>query len=96
MPTGIDDKRLSHLEQLGQALTLWGFYAHVVHPDGGTPYLRVTNQAALQMTERVHCQHDGDGAWSYTWPWQVTIGPVDDLPGAVERVTRVLGTVTTR
>lgn len=70
-----------------------GFCAHVVRPTGGAPFLRVTNPAALRSTERVHCERDMDGAWSYAWTWRTPIAPAGDLPEAAAKVTRVLGTV---
>jgi hypothetical protein len=83
---------LSHLEHLAAKLTSNGVVAELV----GTiskPYLMVALADTPNQTERVLCQHDGDGLWSYWWPWGRPIGAVDDLDLVISRIALVLRSV---
>lgn len=90
-PATVDETRLAHLEQLGNTLTLRGWSTAVARPSGGPPFLRVTNPDLTLLTDTVFCCLAADGTWQYRWRWDALIASTDDLAGAAEKVTRVLG-----
>jgi hypothetical protein len=83
---------LTHLEHLADKLTVNGLSAELV----GTiskPYLNVALADTPNQYERVLCQQDGDGSWSYWWPWEQSIGAVDDVDLVISRIALVLRSV---
>jgi hypothetical protein len=83
---------LTHLEQLAAKLTVNGLSAELVGKIS-KPYLNVALADAPNQTERVLCQQDDDGSWSYWWPWEQSIGSVDDLDLVMSRIALVLRSV---
>jgi hypothetical protein len=85
-------QRLTHLEQLADVLTGYGFMAELVSKPS-KPYLTVTNTATPRLNERVLCQPDDNGAWSFWWPWQQPIGQASELDTVVRKIMAVLHSV---
>ena len=81
-----------YLAQLAEELTRNGLLAELVGAIS-KPYLTVALAAIPSQSERVLCQLDGDGRWSYWWPWEQPIGAVDDLDLAMSRILAVLRSV---
>jgi hypothetical protein len=91
-PTTTREKMRRHLMQLAEKLTTSGMSAELVG-DIRKPYLNVALAAIPSQTERVLCQQDDDGLWSYWWPWQQSIGAVDDIDLVISRIALVLRSV---
>ncbi len=81
-----------HLGNLAEELTRNGLLAELVGAIS-KPYLTVALAAIPSQSERVLCQLDGDGRWSYWWPWEQPIGAVDDLDLVMSRILAVLRSV---
>jgi hypothetical protein len=80
---------LTHLGQLADKLAGYGFTTELIGQIS-KPYLKVANAATPSLNERVRCQPDADGSWSFWWPWNQPIGSVDDLELVVNRIALVL------
>ena len=81
-----------YLAQLAEELTRNGLLAELVGAIS-KPYLMVALADTPNHTERVLCQLDGDGSWSFWWAWGQPIGTVDDLDLVVNRILTVLRSV---
>jgi len=90
--TATRKKMRRHLMQLAEKLTASGMSAELVG-DIRKPYLTVALAAIPSQSERVLCRLDGDGRWSYWWPWKQPIGAVDDLDLVMSRILTVLRSV---
>ncbi len=70
-----------YLEQLAEELTRNGMEAELVG-QVSRPYLTVANTDTPGHNERVLCQQDGDGHWSFKYPLVSTMTPLGALPTA--------------
>jgi len=81
-----------HLAALAEELTASVMSAELVG-DIAKPYLNVALADTPNQTERVLCQLGGEGLGSFWWPWQQSIGAVDDLDLVMSRIATVLRSV---
>jgi homospermidine synthase len=54
--------------------------------------LVVTNPLDAGMREVIGCRQR-DGGWEFRWSWDASLGPVNDVEAAADRITHVLRTV---
>lgn len=88
----IREQQIAHLERLAQELTSQGFVVEMAAAIS-KPHLKVANAGQPTLNERVQCQRAADSSWSYWWPWNQPIGPVDDLDGVADKIGLVLRSV---
>jgi hypothetical protein len=81
-----------YLARLAENLTSNGVSVELAD-DVAKPYPKVATARAPSQDERVLCQQDSDGLWSFWWPWQQLIGSVDDLDLVMSRIVMVLRSV---
>jgi hypothetical protein len=86
-------EKLTHLAQLSAELTRHGLTTQLLGPTTARPCLKVANATTPQLNERVHIQQEGDGTWTYYWPWNQPIGPTTNLPAVTSKITTVLRSV---
>lgn len=96
-PRPLADPRRERLEALAARVNAAAqLRARVVSPSRsgtgtGTTTVHVVNPAAAHLAEDIGCDLI-EGAWWFTWPLNNsgTLGPADDLDGAVRVITHVL------
>ncbi|GAA2575214.1 hypothetical protein SMC26_30910 [Actinomadura fulvescens] len=81
--------RLEYLEGLGEELARRGFRVRITVPRGQAPSLHVMNPDASVLTENILAERGADGWW-YWWSWAERIAAAGDVPGAADRIARVL------
>jgi hypothetical protein len=71
--------------RLAECLQERGYRAQLIERLTGPVRLKVTNPAATALTETVTVH-----AGAFWWSWLDQIGPEADVPGAADRIARVL------
>jgi hypothetical protein len=74
------------LEGLAAVLDPGDHVTTLVAEEGRIPYLTISSRHSL-LTEDIRA--DSDLFW---WSWAEPLGPMDDLAGAAQKITNVLGT----
>lgn len=86
------EEQLVHLTRLAKELNQRGLTTEL-GVQLSKPYLQVANAETPTLNERVLCNQADDQSWVFWWPWKQPIGPVDDLPSVVEKITAGLKSV---
>ncbi len=86
------EQELAHLQSLADQLMRQDFDAEVV-ASNVSPYLRVTNPATSELTERILCHPGADGSWCFWWSWRQPVGSVDDVEAVSRKITMALRSV---
>lgn len=86
------EQQLVYLERLAEALKRQGFATELASAIS-KPHLKVANAEQPSLNERVICQQDTEGSWSFWWPWSQPIGSVDELGLVVDKIGLVLRSV---
>ncbi len=82
-----DSKIPAAAEQLVADLEARGYRAKILDRVTPPTRLEVSNPVAAVLSETIII-HEG----AFWWPWRHRIGPTADVPGAAERIARVLAT----